>query len=76
MPRGSSWTAKSAAIGEGVADRLGRRRDDDERARCPVARRGGLEDVGEHGPAADRVEDLGEARAHARAEAGGEDDRA
>ena len=35
---------------------------------------GGVDDVGQHGPAAERVEDLGAPRSHPGAEPGGEDD--
>ena len=61
-------------VGEGVADGLGRWRVDDQRTR-PGHRRGGLEHVAEHRPAAQLVEDLGKARLHPRPESGGEDDR-
>ena len=57
-----------------VPDGLDRRRPDDERA----AAGGGLgrvEDVVDHRPAADRMEHLGQARLHPRAEPRGEDDR-
>ena len=74
VPRGSSWTAKSARSANTVPDLVGGRRDDHERA--PPGRRGrGLEDVAQHGHAAHGMEDLGQARPHPRAEARGEDDR-
>ena len=72
-----------AAVADDVADGLGRGRVHDDRARRARARAVELgeravprvEDVGEHRPAAQRVQDLGRPRAHARAEARGEDDR-
>ena len=61
-----------------VGDRLDRRRVDDDRRSAPVApvgrARPGVEHVGEHRPAAQRVEDLGQRRAHPRAEAGRQHD--
>ena len=51
-------------LGEDVDDRRDGRREDDDRAARPPRRRGarpGVEDVGQHRPAAQRVEDLGQA---------------
>ena len=74
---------EAAALADDIPDRLGRGRVDDDRGRRAHARgvqlgRGFLprvEDVREHRPAAQRVEDLGCSRVHARAKARGEDDR-
>ena len=74
VPRGSSWSAVSAHRGDGLADRLGRGRVDDQRARARGRDRR-IEHVVDHRPAAERVEHLGRGRLHARAEAGREDDR-
>ena len=73
VPRGSSWSANSASFGEHLADGLVAGEYDDERRLAGRLPRG-VEDVGQHRPAADRVEDLGQPRLHARAEAGGQDD--
>ena len=62
------------AIGEDLGDRRGRRRVDDQRpAMARVLRR--VQHVGQHGAAAQLVEDLGLARLHARPETGGEHHR-
>ena len=64
VPRGSSWRAKVGLLGEGVADGLDRRRVARRpAARRPRRRRGGrgprVEDVGQHRPPAQLVQDLG-----------------
>ena len=61
-------------VGEGLGDRDGRGRIDHERARTGRGR-GRLDDVPEHRPAAQLVEDLRTPRLHPRPESGGEDDR-
>ena len=60
--------------GEDLADRLRGRRDDDHGRRARGVH-GSVDDVGEHGSPADGVEHLGQARAHARAQASREHDR-
>ena len=73
----SSWRANVARSANAVATAsTGGRVDDDRRgARRPGGRaRPGVEDVREHRPAAQLVEDLGGRRAHARAEARRQDD--
>ena len=61
-------------VAERVADGRGRGARDDERA-ATGRRAAGVDDVGDHRPAGQRVEELRRARLHPRAEAGGHDDR-
>ena len=70
------WLGLAGRVGagrDGRPDGFDRRRPDDER---PATGRelGGIEDIVDQRPAADRVEDLGQARLHSRAEPRGEDD--
>ena len=65
---------KDGLVGERRANGGGRGRDDDDRL---AARRGPcrVDDVSEHRPAQDRMQQLRRPRSHPRAEARGEDDR-
>ena len=73
MPRGTVLDREVGTRHDRTPDRLGGGRDDHER-RPTGCRRRGLEDVGQHGPTADRVEDLGQSGTHPGAEARGQDD--
>ena len=73
VPRRSVWMARSQPGGKDLGDGLllGSR-DHDQALRRQAE--GGVDDVREHGPAADLVQDLRHVRLHPRAQAGGEDD--
>jgi len=77
---GTAWLVlqrEGRAIGEHIDDRGDGRREDDDGSVSgrPVERAGpGVEHVREHRPAAERMQDLGHARLHARAETGRQHD--